>query len=276
MSKGERKMTLFKIEWQNNKKNILIWTITLALIMTVFMSLFPSMENSGMKEMMTTQLETLPQNMLKAFHLTSGPSLAQTTGFFAYIFQYIFIAASIFSIMLGNKMLVKEETEGTIEFLYAQPISRKRIITEKFLATISMLVIFWGSTYLISLAASIFFNQDVMKSGEIVRAVSKIFLTEFFVLLFFLSLGFLLSSFLKQVNQGISMGLVFIFYLFGIVGDLEDKLSILKKLSPMSLANPASILEKNLMFDLMGTLLVISLVLFGLATLIYQRKDLEI
>ncbi|SLM85506.1 MULTISPECIES: ABC transporter permease subunit [Vagococcus] len=269
-------MTLFKIEWQNNKKNILIWTVALALIMTVFMSLFPSMENSGMKEMMTTQLETLPQNMLKAFHLNSGPSLVQTTGFFAYIFQYIFIAASIFSIMLGNKMLVKEETEGTIEFLYAQPISRKRIIIEKFVATISMLVVFWGSTYLVSLAASVFFNQDVMKLSEIITAISKIFVTEFFVLLFFLSLGFLLSSFLKQVNQGISMGLVFIFYLLGIVGDLEDKLSILKKISPMSLANPATILEKDIMFNLMGILLAISLVLFILATLIYQRKDLEI
>lgn len=269
-------MTIFKIEWQNNKKNILVWTIALSVIITVFMSIFPSMETSGMKEMMTTKLETLPQNMLKAFHLNSGPSLVETTGFFAYVFQYIFIAASIFSIMLGNKMLVKEETEGTIEFLYAQPVSRRKIILEKIAATISMLIVFWGVTFLVSIGASLFFNHGVMTSNEIISGIFQIFITEFFVLLFFLSIGFLLSSFLKQVNQGISMGLVFIFYLFGIVGDLEDKFSFLKDISPMSQANPAAILEKDTMFGLVGILLLISLVCFAVATLIYQRKDLEI
>lgn len=269
-------MTVFKIEWQNNRKSLLIWTITLAVIIVVFMSIFPSMSSSGMKEMMTTKLDTLPQNMLKAFHLNTGASLVEPTGFFAYIFQYIFIAASIFSIMLGNKMLVKEETDGTIEFLYAQPVSRRRIILEKIAATFSMLLAFWLVIYGVSVATTLFFNDGILRKQDILMSLSKIFVTEFIVLVFFLSIGFLLSSFLKQVNQGISMGLVFIFYLFGIVGDLEEKFSYLTNISPIAKASPAIVLEKNVDYPLIGLLIGISFLLFIFSIIIYQRKDLEI
>ncbi len=269
-------MTVFKIEWQNNRRNLLVWTIALSVIIIVFMSLFPSMVNSGMKEMMTTRLDTLPKNMLKAFHLNNGPSLIEPTGFFAYIFQYIFIAASIYSIMLGNKMLVKEETEGTIEFLYAQPVSRKKIILEKIAATTSMIFLFWVTIYVVSIGATLFFNDSILAKSNIIEAISKIFLTEFFVLVFFLSLGFLLSSFLKQVNQGISMGLVFIFYLFGIVGDLEDRFSLLKDLSPIAKANPAAILESDWNYSLILLSIALSCLLFMSSIIIYQRKDLDV
>lgn len=269
-------MTIFKIEWQNNKKNLLAWTLVLILIIGLFMSVFPSMANSDMKEMLTTKLDSLPENMLKAFHLNSGPSLIEVTGFFAYIFQYLFIAASIYAVMLGHKMLVKEEIEGTIEFLYAQPVSRRQIVLEKIAASISMLLSFWLITYLVSLGVSIFFNQGDLAIKTIFTGLSKIFVTEFFALILFLSLGFLLSSLLKQMNQGISMGLVFAFYLCGIVGDLEDKLSLLKEVSPMAQAGPALLLENDWNIILIGSLAIISLLTFILALVIYERKDLEI
>ena len=39
--------------------------------------------------------------------------------------------------------LIKEETNGTIEYLYAQPISRKAIVTSKYIANLVLLLIFW-------------------------------------------------------------------------------------------------------------------------------------
>ncbi|MBO0476487.1 ABC transporter permease subunit [Vagococcus sp. DIV0080] len=269
-------MTITKIEWQMNKKSLLIWTLSLSIIVVLFMSIFPSMSNSAMADMMTTKLSSLPENMLKAFHLNSGPSLIEPTGYFAYVFQYIFIAASIYAVMLGSKMLVKEETEGTIEFLYAQPVSRSRIIGEKMVASIAMIGLFWLVIYGFSLGATVFFNNTKFATKDIVIGLSKIFATEWFVLLFFLCLGFLLSSLLKQANLGISMGLVFIFYLGGIMGDLEEKLSFLKDISPMAQAGPAAVLEKDFSWGFAGILFGISILLFILARLTYQRKDLNV
>lgn len=268
-------MTLFKIEWQTNKKSLLVWSVSLSIIIFLFMSIFPSMENSGMKEMMTTKLDSLPENMLKAFHLNTGPSLVEPTGFFAYVFQYLFIASSLYAVILGSKALVKEETEGSIDYLFSQPISRRQIVIEKFLAFFSLLSVFWISLSLVSLSTTFFFNNKIQSNEEILTGLLKIFITEFFVLIFFLCLGFLFSSLLKRTNQGMGMGIVFLLYLGGIVGDLQDNLSFLKELSPMAQANPAVLLGKELDVPLILILLIISLGLLLTSLLIYERKDLE-
>ena len=72
------------------------------------------------------------------------------------------------------------------------------------------------------------------------------------------------------------MGVVFAFYLFGIIGDLEDKLSFLKDLSPMAQANPAVILEKKFDVWLVLILIGVSFLLLVATCFIYERKDLEI
>lgn len=269
-------MTIVKIEWQNNRKQLLIWMISLMVTVSLLMSLFPSMANSGMKEIMTNQLNTLPENMLKAFHLNTGPSLVEPTGFFAYVFQYVFMAASFYAIMLGSKMLIKEESEGTIEYLYAQPISRTRIVVEKGIAAASMLLIFWLMTYVTSLGMTLFLNKGITSQKEILTSLSNIFMTEFFVLLFFMSIGFLLSSIVKRVNQGLSMGVVFLFYIGGIMGDLNENLSFLKSLSPMAQANPAEILVKGMDGWLIATLILVSLISLIVTIFIYKRKDLKV
>lgn len=269
-------MTIFNIEWHKNKKSLLVWSISLAVIIIGFMSIFPSMENSAMNEMMTTKLDALPESMLKAFHLNSGPSLAEVTGFFAYVFQYLFIASSMYAIILGNKMLVKEETEGTIEFLYAQPVSRKQIVMEKLLASVSILSCFWLITYVSSLGITLFVNKGKLATNDVMSALSKVFVTEFFVLVFFLALGFVLSSLIKRANLGLGMGIVFIFYLLGIVGDLKEELSFLKDISPMAQAGPAALLEADFNWGLVIILFLVSALLVGATLFIYERKDLDI
>lgn len=269
-------MTLFKIEWQTNKKNIMIWSLTLSVVVFFFMSLFPSMMNPEMTEMMTTKLDSLPENILKAFHLNSGPSLAEPTGFFAYVFQYVFIAASMYAVMLGSKMLLKEETEGTIEFLYAQPVSRAKIFFEKLGASLSLVGLMWLVVSGVSLGATLFFRNDMSTQGEIVSGLSKILVMEFLVLLFFLSLGFLLSSMMKQNNIGLSMGIVFLFYLLGIVGDLKEEFKVLSDLSPMSQGNPATILDKGISPMYVLSLVVVGIIFLGVSLLTYRKKDLEV
>lgn len=269
-------MTIFNIEWHNNKKSLFVWSISLAVIIIGFMSIFPSMENSAMNEMMTTKLDALPESMLKAFHLNSGPSLAEVTGFFAYVFQYLFIASSMYAIILGNKILVKEETEGTIEFLYAQPVSRKQIVMGKLLASISILSCFWLVTYVSSLGITLFVNKGKIPTNDVVRELSKVFVTEFFVLVFFLAFGFLLSSLIKRANLGLGMGIVFIIYLLGIIGDLKEELSFLKDISPMAKAGPAVLLEADFNWGLILTLFLVSVLLIGTTLFVYERKDLDI
>ena len=72
------------------------------------------------------------------------------------------------------------------------------------------------------------------------------------------------------------MGIVFIFYLLGIVGDLKEELSILKDISPMAQAGPAILLEASFNWGLVIILFLVSALLVGATLFIYERKDLDI
>lgn len=271
-------MTIVKMEWQTSRKGLILWSCIIVLVLILFMSVFPTMQTGAMKDMLDTKLGGLPENMLKVFHLNDGPSLLEPVGYFGYVFQYIFIAASVYAAMLGSKVLVKEETNGTIEFLYAQPVGRTRIVLEKFVATISMLVVFWLVNFIASLGAIVIFNNTKTTVVSIVEDLTKIFIPEFFVLVFFLSVGFLLSSVLRSANQStsVSLGLVFGFYLLGILGDLQDKLSFFKDISPMAQAGPANLLGQDFDFMLIISVVLVSALSLVITVLIYKRKDLQI
>lgn len=136
-------MNSIRLEWKQERGGLFVWLFFMVLIMGMMMAMFPVMANQGMEDILTTKLDAMPPEMLEAFSLTNGASLLQATGFFAYIFQYLFLAACIFATMKGAQALIEEETNGTIEYLYAQPISRKAIVTSKYIANLVLLMIFW-------------------------------------------------------------------------------------------------------------------------------------
>jgi hypothetical protein len=72
------------------------------------------------------------------------------------------------------------------------------------------------------------------------------------------------------------MGIVFIFYLLGIVGDLKEELSFLKDISPMAQAGPAALLEVDIKWGLVIILFLVSALLVEATLFIYERKDLDI
>ncbi len=121
-------MNMFKVEIKNAFKPFLIWTVILASILSFFMSMFPSMSTSEMAELLQVKMDALPEGMIEAFGIDMV-DFTNLLGFFSYSFQYILIALCVYSGVLAGNSLIKEESEGTIEFLYAQPISRNKIIS---------------------------------------------------------------------------------------------------------------------------------------------------
>ena len=121
----------------------------------------------------------------------------------------------------GLNSLITEESEGTIEYLYAQPISRREIVGWKFLARLLLLTGFWLIAYGSSLASFALFKLPEDDLSAFIEEISKIFVAEYGVLVFFLCLGFFLSTILRSSKQTASVGLgcVFGLYLLGIVGN---------------------------------------------------------
>lgn len=273
-------MITAKIESKSLVKGLIIWTIVFAVIIFGFSAVYPQMHHSAMKDLLDAKLTGLSPSLIKTFNISvkGQASFLAAAGFFAYYFQYMFLAASVYAMMLGSQALIKEETDGTIEFLYAQPVTRKSIVTGKFVGNLLIVTLFWLVSFGVSLGSTLLYRQSTDSTATIAREISKIFFQESLVLLFFLTLGFFVSTVLKSSKQStsISLGIVFGFYLIGIFSDLNDSFSWAKNISPTHMGIPSNLLDKGLSAANVGLLSLLIILFLGGTYRVYQRKDLKI
>lgn len=271
-------MNIFKMEFKKGLKPLAIWSIVCTLLIILFMSMFPSMKDSGMQELVDTKLGSMPPAILEAFNLTDAPDFSKLNEFFAYVFQYIFMAGCIYAGMLGGKSLIKEESEGTIEFLYAQPASRGKIVTSKFLASLAQFYLFVIIMAIASILISIAVKPSDLKLMDLFMDMKLLFSGFFLVGSVFLCIGFLISVLIPHLRLAMptSIGIFFATYLLGMFSDMIDKLEFLKYLSPFHYAVPSKILKNG--FDTINVVLalVISVISLTSVYFIYKKKDFRI
>ena len=156
-------MNIFKFEFKRNLKTMVIWTIVCILFVVMFVALFPSMKDSGMSEIMSTKLDAMPKEILDAFNLSGGVDFTNISSYMAYCLQYLVMAAGIYGAILGTNALIKEETEGTIEFLYSKPVKRREIVIAKLLSSALLISIFVFLVGLSTMLLSMFVIPDNVK-----------------------------------------------------------------------------------------------------------------
>ncbi|HSQ90294.1 ABC transporter permease subunit, partial [Romboutsia sp.] len=256
-------------------KSFTIWTIVLIGLLSLFMALFPSMSNSSMTEIMQAKMDALPQSMLAAFGIETI-DFTDLLQYFSYTGQYILIATCIYAGILGANSLIKEESEGTIEFLYAQPISREKIVTIKLFATFTILYIMNIVLFVVTM---IFFEMFKPDNYEYLMDLIFIYKGMFLAQFVFLGLGFFISTIIKKVSSAtpIMLGIFFSTYMLGIFSTIIEKLEWLKYLSPVHYVMPSEILKNNGNIEL--SYMIICVVIIVISILLtfyrYKRKDFE-
>lgn len=271
-------MNIFKMEVKKGLKSLTIWSIVCVLLTILFMSMFPSMKDSGMQELVNTKMDAMPKAILEAFNLKDVPDLSKLNEYFAYVFQYIMIAGCIYGGILGAKSLIKEESEGTIEFLYAQPISRLKLVTMKILSSVTLFYLFIMITGVASMLVALMVKPSDIKTIDIIMDFKLLFGSFFLIGIVFMSVGFLISVLINNLRLAmpISTGIFFITYLLGIFSNMIDKLEFLKYFSPFHYAVPSEVLKVG--FDGANIIISFIIIMISIATayFIYQRKDFNI
>ncbi|WP_017415404.1 ABC transporter permease subunit [Clostridium tunisiense] len=268
-------MNMFKMELKRGLKPLAIWSIVCVLLIILFMSMFPSMKDSGMQELVNTKMDAMPKALLEAFNLENMPDFSKLNEYFAYVFQYIVIAGSIYGGILGSKALIKEESEGTIEFLYAQPVSRTKIVTMKILSSVVIFYLFVMVMALASIGISLLVKPEDLKVIDLVMDMKLLFGGFFLIGLVFMSIGFLISVVIKSLRLAmpISTGIFFTTYLLGTFSGMIDSLEFLKYFSPFHYAVPSELLKNGLDISNVVISIVIIIVTITATYFIYRRKD---
>lgn len=232
---------MFKREFKINLKSLIIWTAILLAIYIFIFAIYPSLINEETKEMLTIMMETMPQEMLSAFNMDIVGIETAYGWFKTEGYMFLTILGGIYASILGGTILLKEESDKTIEFLCSKPVSRRKIVSSKILCGVINIFIF---TAIITIGNYIGLQgiEDFEAKQFFMISIIPILL---YYLLFFISM--FISTFLKKTKQAMSIGIgiVFLSYFMQIIGGMGDSVKWVKDISLFEFASSRYIVLNN-------------------------------
>ena len=269
-------MNVFRLEIRNLWKGTLSWAISLAAVAFLLLAFFPSMQNESMQRLAQAKLEGINPTLLMALGLALVPDFTIVTVYFGYVLQFLNLAIMIYAVQKATGMLIREESDGTIEYLYAKPVSRTDIYFQKLLANVAAFAALLLLVYAATLAGYLLFTS--MAPARALREVSALFGGILFAGLVYLSVGALLSAFLPSSRSAsaVTTGVVLGSFLLGILSLVVLKLDFLHYASPLDWIKASKLLDSGLTAGEWITGASIILLSQVCASLKYARKDLRV
>ena len=262
---------MFKREMKINFKNFIIWTsILIALFLVVFL-MYPSIIKSDSMQMMDEMMNMFPEEMLKAFNMDISSIDSAFGGLKTEGFVFVLLITGIYSGILGSNILLKEESDKTIEYLNSVPVTRKKIVISKILC---------GIIYIILMVAilGIFNFIGLTLSGNFDRkSYILLSITPIFSSIVIFAVCLFLSTFTHKTKKtiGVSLGIVFASYFLNIISEIGESTEFLKYISIFTLADIRNVILDVAINPLMVAISVGITVIFMISTVIhYNKKEL--
>jgi ABC-2 type transport system permease protein len=264
-------MNIYKHEFIMNLRSVITWSVSIAILILVFMSLFSGF--SADTALLNEMLAKFPKQLLIAFGM-SNMDFSSILGYYGIIFLFCQICLAIQAANYGFALVSIEERELTADFLLAKPVGRKKILTSKLLSALTGLTI----TNIVVWISSFAFISIFGKGREYeVKSLVLLLLSIVIFQLFFLSVGLVVSLLVKRIRSitSFSMGLAFGMYILNAFGNMigEDNLELI---SPFKHFEPNYIL-KNAAYDLplVSISLVVIIVSIVASYVLYSKRNIH-
>jgi ABC-2 type transport system permease protein len=263
-------MNIFLHEMRAYRKSTIIWTVSLMLIVVLFMSMFPAFSKDA--ENFTKLLEGYPQAVRDAFGINLE-NFFSILGYYCYALTFITLSGAIQAMNLGTSIVSKEVREKTADFLLTKPVTRTTVLTNKLLAALVSIMI----TNVFYIAAASFMAFQTKTEDFSYSTFLLLSLTMFFVQLIFLALGIIISVLVPRIKSvlSISLGTVFAFYFLGMISSTTGD-EAKRYISPFKYFDTAFIMENSSYeapFLIVG--LVFILITIIVSYIIYRNKDIH-
>jgi len=263
---------LFLMEMRRNIVSLIIWAIIIILLISVTMAVYPTFLANQSKVM--GMMSLVPKGALQFKGISNFSDLLSPLGFYASNnLVFMMVLGSVFAVVLGSNILLKEEYNKTAEYLLAKPLTRGEIF-------ISKLAVVMLNIFLLNLFASIagLISLELVKKGEIsIRAFLILSVYSLLLNLLFGAAGLFISTLVKRAKpvSTFTIGLVLILYFIYTISKIAGNAAQIGYLSPykfvgVDVINPEYRLEPlSLLY-----FTTITLLLGGLSYRLYRRKDI--
>ena len=270
-------MNQFKMDFKRNLKSLLIWSGVTAAISALITALYPSMMQSDMLALLTAKLASLPPEFVAALHM-EGQDIRELPQYFAYMFQFVAMASCIYGATLGFTALSREESEGTIEFLYAQPLKRSQIVSGKLASAFVSYLVFFAVVGAASVLACFGVKPQDLSLIDLVTPVKTVLMGMMIAGFTYLFIGLAISVFLKKAKHAASMavGLFFLLYILGSIPAMAGVLDFLKWISPINYFIPSEVVVDGVKALNAIICLAVMGVSAGVTYTVYRKKDFAV
>lgn len=262
---------MIKKEFKSNLKNFIVWLFVLVFMFLVVYLIYPYIITDETKQSMDELMTVFPPEVLKAFNMDMS-SIETAYGWFKTEgFVFVLLIVGLYSAILGGNIVLKEENDKTIEYLISLPIKRSKIITSKIMVCL---------VYIISLIVILgVFNFIALEiSGNFERKQFILLsITPIFIGLPLFAINLFISTFMHKTRKivGISLGMVFVFYVFNVLSELSSNVEFIKYFSIYTLADVRNVITDEAINPLNIVIsLAITALFLGCTYVRYDKKDL--
>jgi ABC-2 type transport system permease protein len=261
---------VFRQEFKMHLRSAITWSVAVALLILVFVSLFSSFAQQA--ELLNEMMAKFPPQLLTAFGMT-GVNLTTVLGYFGFLFLFVQLCLAIQAAGYGFGLVSVEEREWTADFLLAKPVKRAHVLTSKLLAALSGLIVTDVVVWVTSIVFINLFKGDATyETGPLVVLLLSIVPFQ----LFFLAVGLVISLLVKRVRSvtPYAMALGFGMYVLSVFGDMLGE-SVLEKLTPFKHFDPNYIVQHSAL-NLPLVLISVSAIVIALvgSYVLYARRDI--
>jgi len=247
---------------------LLGWTLGFMAISALMTSFYPAMHQEG-------SISSLLESMPAAFKGLVG-SLADLTRFDTYIASQLFdirmpIIAGIMSIILGIGISVADEEKGELRTLLSLPVSRTKLLTQRWLAMLTIMVVI-GFGMVAGIYAVLPFIDIASIEPDVLARLSAMTLL---IMITFGTIPFAvgLATGRRSVATGVSILIVIGSFLLSTFAQAVDWLSDYEPLSLLHYFPAADIVKSDIALKDVAVFGVVTVVLLVLSIAFFRARD---
>jgi ABC-2 type transport system permease protein len=125
-------MIVFRRALLDRTRTDLWWALGILLFCFINIAFYPSVEGDAALDQ---AMEDLPPALQELFGIQEGISLGAPAGYLqSQLFSMLPLLLTILGVAVASAMLGGAEEDGSLEFLLAQPISRRRLVLQRLFA----------------------------------------------------------------------------------------------------------------------------------------------
>lgn len=264
-------MNIFIREMKAHRKSLIAWSIGMLFMIAAGMGKYTSYTGSG--QSLNDILGKMPKT-LKAILGFGTLDVTRASGFYGMLFLYLLIMVTIHAAMLGANIIAKEERDKTTEFLMVKPVSRTSVITSKLLAALVNVVVLNLITLVLSIAIVGQYAKGEQIAGDVVILMVGMFIAQ--LLFLFIGTGIAAVSKNPKVSASIATTVLLVTFIFSVLVDMSDKLTVLKYITPFKYFDAQHLMENGLEPVYTVLSLVIIALMLWITYTFYKKRDLKV